>query len=138
MDITSKGILPLDPLPRAVAADSAAVVYTTPAAHRYQLGGLGLLEYVRAKLRVAVRFDQVPTQGEAVVTLSDGTADIASVDVDMTGGDQDFALDIDLGQVSASALLRVVAEVTSAADAGRTMQVAGCIEVETPLISSSC
>jgi len=28
--------------------------------------------------------------------------------------------------------------VTSAADAGRTMQVAGCIEVETPLISSSC
>ena len=138
MDITSKGNLPFDPLPPAVAADAAAVVYTTPAAHRYQLGGLGLLEYVRAKLRLAVRFDQTPTQGAATVTLSDGATAIATVDVDMTGGDQDIAEDVDLGLVSSSALLRIQVEVTGAADAGRTIQVAGGIEVETPLISSSC
>lgn len=139
MDITAKTILGFDPLPVPAAADAAAVAYTTPVAHRYQMGGLGQLEYLRAKLRVAVRLDAAATQGTATVRLTDGTSTVHSFDVDLSQATEfDLSEDVDMGQVSASALLRIEVEVTAAADAGRTIQTAAALELESPFITSNC
>lgn len=137
MDITSKSEFKFDPAPVAVPVDATGEAYVTPAAHHYQLGGLGLLDYVRAKLRVAVRLNQATAGGQITVKLSDGIADFAAVPVDLAGS-LDKSVEVDLGQVSSTALMRVVVDVGTAADAATEAQVYTALECETPFITSSC
>lgn len=139
MKLSSKAVLPFDPLPVAAAADATGVIYTTPAVHRYSLGGLAGLDWLRASARVAVRLNQSSAAGTAIVRLKTANGVVHQETVELAAGqNQDIKADLDLSLVSGGALMRWEVEMDSAADASTTAQVFASIEIESPFVVSGC
>lgn len=125
----------------AVAADAVAdAVYTTPLVHRETLGDLARLTFRTGHFRYRLVLNQATAAGAATVRLTDGVSDLAVAAVDLSEG-QDLSgrIEADLVNVLGNAQLRVEVDITDAADASTTIQVAGVMEVSCPaFVVGSC
>lgn len=138
MKLSSKAVLHFDPSPVAVAVDAMGVVYTTPTPHRYSLGGLAGLDWLRADARFSVRLNQATAAGEVIVKLKTANETLLQETVDITGGAADVLARVDMSLVSGGALMFWEVEVTESADAATELQCFGSLELESPFVVSGC
>lgn len=139
MEHATKTQFGFEPGAAPVAIDGAAVAYTTPEPFRETLEDLTLLRFVRATWRYRVRLDAGSGAGAATLRLTDGTSTLASVNLDLSAQTEfSGALPVDVSGVNGAAGLRVELEVTSAADAGRTAELAAQLNVAVPLSVLNC
>ena len=109
--------------------------YTTPAAWQRQLQDLARLSYVRGRLRYRVNLDAASASGAATLKLMAGAVELGSAVIDLTAGTEFVGgFDVDLQAVGGSALLSVVLNVGTAAEATRKAQVLAVLEVAHPVV----
>lgn len=102
---------------------------TVPVAMRPTLGPLSMLQYKTARLRWSIE-GAGAAEGNLALK-ADGTT-LANEDISAGSG----AVDVDLAGVQGQTPLELVADVTTAGDAGATVQ--AVLDVEQPLIMSGC
>lgn len=140
MEFANKTVFPFEPgLSKAVAADAVATPYTTAADFRERLGDLARLSYLYLVFRYRVELDAESALGAATIKLTDGTTTHASAELDLTAAVTfTGVLDVEAAAIGGASALRVELEITSAADASRTVQVAGLLHVDHPLVIGTC
>ncbi len=118
---------------------AVAVAYTTPGAWRHTLGGLSLINGVKAELKY--RMERDPGAGTVNFTVRVKTAAGVILHEESqsltAGATLNNAAQIDVGAVSGGSPLLVEVEVTTA-DAGTTATLDALIEYESPVIISGC
>ncbi|WP_432209984.1 hypothetical protein [Marinobacter alkaliphilus] len=121
-----------------VALDTVATT-STPDAMATEIGPLVALNYRPARFQFLGRLDAQATQGEAVVKLTAGSTIVYSQTIALNGVTQ-FSNDVgvDLSGVNGETVLKTEVEVTSAANAGRTLQLDSRVEISVPGISTGC
>jgi hypothetical protein len=126
----------LDPLPESVdVASTASPAYTTPSAHRIELRDLARLSYVGCRARATVRANQASSGGAATLRLSDGSTDLVTWSIDLSSGTRwTREAEVDISGVKGTAGLFLALDVTTAADAGTTVEVAGALDIHHPII----
>lgn len=140
MEFANKTDLVFEPgLSSAVPLDAVAAPYVTPPAHRCELGDLARLRYVTGVFRYRVRLSNASAVGAAVIRITDGVNVVASSDIDLSSGAEiNGRAPAALSLVNGSDQLRVELDVTEAADAGVTAEIAGVLAVTHPVIIGGC
>lgn len=136
MEFANKTVLPFQPgLSNAVAVDAVAEAYITPADFRETLGDLARLSYLKARAAYRVELSGASAGGTAEVILRHGSTDIVLATLDLsTGTTFTGASAVDLSALAGATEMALVLNVTAAADAGVTAQVAGKLELEHPVV----
>lgn len=125
--------------PKMSVALDATGQTETPAEFCPDLGQLANLRYKRTSWRYLMRLSAAPTTGMAKVELVAGATVIKSVTVALSGVTQVSGnTAVDLSAVAGETPLVCRVDVTGAADAGITATVDSVVDVESPLIASSC
>lgn len=125
--------------PKMIAALDAVATTSTPDSLATNLGPLVQLRYRPARFKFHARTDQAPIQGEVVIKLTAGSQEIYTQTVNLNGVTeitQDVA--VDLLSLNGETPIKTVVEVTSAADAGRSLQIDSRLEIDVPGITSGC
>lgn len=122
----------------AVALDAAATTDTTDN-FAPTLGVLAFIPYKPARCRFVARLDAAPTQGDVTIKVVAGGSVVGQVSQSLNGVTViDGVFDVNLAGVDGSAALKLAVEVTAVADAGRTAQVSGALDIEQPIQSGGC
>ncbi len=121
-----------------VALDAVATT-GTPDSLTNSLGPLVQLNYRPARFKFHARTDQAPTQGAAEIRLMAGATVIYSQAVSLIGVTeitQDVA--VDLLSLNGETPLKTEVEITTAADAGRTLTIDSRLEIAIPGVIAGC
>jgi hypothetical protein len=129
-----------EPVAEGVALDAvAAPAYETPAPLRPKLRSLANLRYVVGRFRARVELSAASAAGTATLRLTNGADDLYSAALSLSSATAfDIDEEIDLSGVVGSQALRVVLDVSAAADAGTTARIMPVLEVEQPVSVVGC
>jgi hypothetical protein len=116
----------------------AEVSYTTPSAWRQSLGGMGLINGLKATLKACiVRGGSTDVVGELSIKTSSGTV-LETIAVNLPANSTtQINEQIDVGGISVASPLLLSFEVTTV-ETGESATLNAVIEYETPVIASGC
>ena len=111
----------------------------TPAGFQPVQGVMAWIPYKPAKLRYVMRASAVPTSGEVIIRLMAGTEVLAQVTHALSGaGVIAGTVPVSLAGVAGDQGLSIVADVTTAADAGIVGSLSAVLDIEQPLTNTGC
>lgn len=121
------------------ADDVANGITETPEGMRPRLGALSLQRWKPTKWGVALTANSPPSSGVARVRLMAADAEIATMQLNLTGNDvTSDAIDVDLSQVLGDMPLYVVLDITTAANTGIVLDMDSRMEINVPTAVGGC
>lgn len=124
-----------------MAINATAVAETkTPAGLAVKLKTLASLSYVQPVFKYLLRLNQATAGGTANINLYAGATvvgQIANVDLS-TATEFSGSLDVDLSSVAGSTPITAAVDITGAADAGTTATLDAALDIDLPIINTSC
>jgi len=137
MRISNKTQFGFEPVATADAT-ATGVQHTTDTAWAVKLGSLAAWTIKTCQWKYKVALNQATAAGAATLNLKAGGTVVGTVAVDLTAGDAVGVVEIDLAGIEGQTRIVMELDVTTAADAGTVAEIAGALDIETPLIVSGC
>lgn len=136
---TTKTQFNFEPAVNALALSSTGVKHTTNSAWSPTLGDLSFIPYRRAFVRYSLNCSALATAGAVTIECLAGGAVKGSAVVTLTQGQyQSGKIDVDLGLVAGESPITMKITVDTASNAGVTADFIAAIDIEVPLIVSTC